>query len=787
MGTVIGWALMVAVCSDSVGAETAAESTEAASSDNALETITVTARKRVESFMNVPVAASVISGQMLENQNIHDIESIGNLSPAVVLVPTTGMAGGSLTIRGIGSAGVDTGTEQTVATNIDGVQASRGNLMRLGMLDLDQAEILKGPQALFFGKNSPGGVLSLRSQLPGDKFEFMTRAGYEFRADERQIEAMVSGPLTETLLARFAIQASQMDGWTQNVAGPIANPGAAIPGEPALLPGAGYNYNGSKNVVGRATLLFKPFDDLTATLRVLSGATDDDGIDAGVEMTHCANAVPYYKNRPDPYGDCAINNRTSSGALPQIVAQSDPNYRDGRQYGVFGTALTSLSLDYTRGPLTFDSVTGLLNYNVTNFNNAATNVFIESYSGFIEHYRQWSEELRLASNFAGPVNFTAGAYFEDTKLRSDFEDVLANLPQDPTTGRRDGLASTYAATGRTYSGFGQLSWKLLDSLTLTGGARYTREKRTGFLEDTYVHPLIGFLLPQGVGVAGENTFTNTSPEATITWNANSDLMVYGAYKTGFKSGGFARPVLITPNFKTGADFEYKPEKVHGGEIGSKATLLNGSLRLTMAVYEYDYKDLQVSNFIASQLRQEVANAGGLNTRGIEAELAWRVTHQLTLNTGLGYSHARFTSFDSITCAATDPPTANCDVATGKQNLSGYQPARAPDWTATAGFTYETAISSLLRIGLSADARYSDSYFTQDNISPFAHQGAYATIDAAARLMTMEDHWELAVIGKNLTDRRYVLFSFDNPSGAPGDVASLINRPREVMLSAMYRY
>jgi outer membrane receptor protein involved in Fe transport len=155
----------------------------------------------------------------------------------------------------------------------------------------------------------------------------MARVGYEFRAEERQAEAMVSGPFTDTLSARFAVQASQMDGWNQGVARPIANPGAAIPGEPALLPGAGFNL---------------------------------------------------------------------------------------------------------------------------------------------------------------------------------------------------------------------------------------------FLKDTYVHPLIDFLLPQGQGVPGQGTFSNVSPEATITWNPTPDWMVYGAYKTGYKSGGYARPVLITPNFTTGASYEYKLEKVRGG-------------------------------------------------------------------------------------------------------------------------------------------------------------------------------------------------------------------------------
>ncbi len=190
-----------------------------------LDEIVVTARKRDERLLDVPVAITAIGGAELARAGATDLAKIGQMLPQVRFEKVGGGgSGATFAIRGIGSASGDKGIEQTVAVNIDGVQSSRGKLSVLSMFDVQQIEVLKGPQALYFGKNSPGGVVAVKTVDPGEKFEGYARAGYEFEARERFVEAAAGGPLSDTLGARLALRASKLDGWLENNAAAGPNP-----------------------------------------------------------------------------------------------------------------------------------------------------------------------------------------------------------------------------------------------------------------------------------------------------------------------------------------------------------------------------------------------------------------------------------------------------------------------------------------------------------------------------------------------------------------------------------
>jgi len=197
----------------------AAETRDAAD----LQEIIVTARKREETLLEVPAAVSAISQSELARANATDLTGISRLVPQLQITGAGSGNGGSLVMRGIGSSGSDSGLESEVLIDIDGLPTSRGWVTQNAFFDIANVQILKGPQALFFGKNSPAGVVAVKSAGPGTTWQGFASAGYEFVAKERYVEAAVGGPLTSTLGIRVAVRYDGIDGWIRNVAKPITN------------------------------------------------------------------------------------------------------------------------------------------------------------------------------------------------------------------------------------------------------------------------------------------------------------------------------------------------------------------------------------------------------------------------------------------------------------------------------------------------------------------------------------------------------------------------------------
>jgi outer membrane receptor protein involved in Fe transport len=779
-----------AACAQSASPESA-QPDSSGQNGKALEEIVVTARRQSETLNRVPVAASAVTAATLANYNLTSLAGFATRVPGVSFEKTSGSSGAALTIRGLGSGGVDSGQEQTVAVNIDGIQVSRGQIAQQSAFDLEQVEILKGPQALFFGKNSPGGVISLRAKGPTDKFEAHLKAGYEFYAQETYAEGVVSGPLSDTLSARLAVRGTSMRGYMHNDAMPMPNPFAGTPGLSDSLPGAADHYNNNRELLGRLTFKYQPSPQFTATLRLFGSMQKDNrGNNGAAEITNCATpgSTSYFVAPgfvlQDPNGDCRANAHQSAGDLPSLEASTERGFRDGRAYGQFRSGLASLTADYAAPGLNFTSVTGYLRYGWKSSSNATQSVYpYGGYSFQEDKFRQFSQELRVVSDFSGALNFSAGLYYEDTSSRSPLMAIIAPLPTDPATGRLIGFAREYFGSGVAYSAFGQLRWNILEDVELAGGARWTRETRKVDIGNSYVHPLLagsGIFRPVGM-LGGKLSDSNISPEVTLSWHPMRNSTLYAAYKTGYKSGGFGAPSVVSPNYLTADDDRYQPEKARGGEIGVKLGLLDNRVRLTGAIYSYKLTNLQVSNFIASPPSQQTVNAGSSRTKGFEMEMALRATGQLTIASGISYSHARYISFDdAISCYGGQSAAQGCK-ASGLQDLSGAQLARAPDWSATASIDYGTPLSDTLKMGLSGAFRYASSYFTSDNHSPFTLQKSFATLDLTGRLSEIDGRWQVALIGRNVTNKRYKVFSLDATGGLGGDVTSVVARGRQIAL------
>ena len=233
-------------------ADAAPPSTPAADPAPALGSgdIIVTARKRQESILNVPVVEIALPASTLERMQVQDLQGITKLVPGLSLGSSVLSVGTQVSIRGVGNSTIDAGVDQSVSLNLDGLQLSQGLAYGSGTFDLGTVEVLKGPQTLFYGKSSPGGVISLRTADPTDKFEVILRGAHEFEANEWRGEAIVSGPVTDTLGLRLSTMYDHQDGFYRNVATSLAATGATGP--------ANSHAGDTTSYIIRGTAVFKP-------------------------------------------------------------------------------------------------------------------------------------------------------------------------------------------------------------------------------------------------------------------------------------------------------------------------------------------------------------------------------------------------------------------------------------------------------------------------------------------------------------------------------------------------
>jgi iron complex outermembrane receptor protein len=762
-----------------------------------LADIIVTARQRSETLTRAPVAVSALNESQLSRYNASSLSQIAQSVPQVTVEKVGGGGSGAiLTIRGVGSSPQDTGLASTVLVDLDGSPISRGAIVSAGFFDLAQVEVLKGPQALLFGKNSPAGVISIKSAGATKTWQGYVRAGYEFNAREKYTEGAVSGPITSTLGIRVAARYSGMDGYEKvsgSTVAPVTDP---------LFPNSPVNHDRSPNrhdVIGRLTLDWKPSDQFSAVLKVLGASTrDNTGANSTTEIV-CGDpngkpiAIDFATGTPfvDTAGDCRADGNRTDAALNASRAKSFPHAGDGQPYLRFDAIVTSLTAVYHAGPISITSATSYYKYKNEFFNSEE----FSSSGNFFAYNRSessdFSQQLRAQIDLSHSVNAIVGAYYEHESLPFAENVLLVPLGLDPVTGRSDNFSGFYNTTATTYSGFGQLNIDILENLQLSGGARYTSQTTKTVGGNDYVSAIFGtfgFSKPAGQLLTGEATDNNVSPEATLTWHPVPNMTLYGAYKTGFLSGGFAQTSLITPAL-TGASLRFKPETVKGEEIGFKADLFDRKLRLSSAVYRYTFNDLQVQTFDAATVSFQVRNAAVARTTGVELELLSQVTRNLELHGTASYNDAKYLSYPNSPCYAGQTVAAGCVTVGGvaSQNIGGRPLARAPKVNLTAGFVFDVPVSQKFGVQFTGDVRYLSSYFNVETLNPVGKQNAFATVNASIRVHSPSDRWELALLGQNLTNRFYIVNAFDKPLAPGAQVVANVARGRQIAIQGTIKF
>jgi iron complex outermembrane receptor protein len=714
-----------------------------------LSEVIVTARKRQESILNVPVIETAIGQQKLERLQTSDLRDVAKLVPGLSLAASTGALGTQVSLRGVGTSAINAGIDASVALNVDGLQITQSLAYASAMFDVGQVEVLKGPQALFYGKNSPGGVISLRTADPTDKFELIARYGHEFEANEDRTELIISGPVTDTLKLRLASMYDVSQGFYRNNAFTLPGTGGADPHN-ARTP-----YD--RNWVIRGTALWSPTSTFDARLKVNLADDHQTGNDA-FQVVSCPDGVggvppvnipllggaeDCHKNRTLAYVD--LNPASFVGLKNNGVVFHSTK----QQYG-------SLEMNYRpMQGLALTSTTGIYDMRFESTSNASSSTYAgPAFASVLDPLsrRDFSEEVRANSDWSTPLNFTAGAYYQNGKLLN-----RVNLPGN--------LAERVPVSIGHYeefvqidsiSAFGQLRWAVTSQLEIAGGARWTDEKRKLTAKNLISGTPV--LFPTARPKIKSD---NVSPELTITYRPTDDITAFGSLKKGYKSGSFNLTALTTPN----PDLSFGDEKVEGGEVGMKTRLLNRRLATNIAFYDYRYTGLQVGAvqpITAGGVPVNVTlNAGAALVYGVDFDFSYlpSMIENLTLNGAVNWNHARFKTLDNVPCWGGQTFAAGCTTVfnpvtqrfTG-QNLAGQPLIRAPDWQATFGFDYNIPIGNEMNLLISNSNQYSSDYLAYLGLRPDFTQKGYWKSDLSVTMQGPRDRWEVALIGKNIFDR-----------------------------------
>ncbi|NML90652.1 TonB-dependent receptor [Sphingobium sp. TB-6] len=779
--------------------------------EGGLQDIVVTARKRVETTQDAPVAINAFSAEQIDRADLTSLEKVAASTPNFSVGRASNGSGAQLNMRGIGSSSTSIGIEQSIAVVVDGVYYGQGRIINEGFFDLARVEVLKGPQALFFGKNATAGVVSITTAKPTSSFEAMARASYEFAGQNLLGEGYVSGPLTDTLGYRVALRASKIyGGYFENRAGSInyvtTDAGAAgFPTSVHTAAPAVRDAPGGNEILGRATLQWDPSDRLTATL---TGSTTISKI-GNSSYNYVAYACPggvsslFAPGQTPPACERDFVNYHNN--LPADIAKVFPFAEsDGGLDNRYRSYSLTGNIEYRLEDVTLTSVTNY-NYNRTRYScdcDFQSADLTGTWTTEKNNWKAFSQELRVLTSFDSPVNLMVGGLYQSTRRNFDQTIAFAGAENSAasTANRFVAMSKNSHTKGETVALFGQVIWSVLPSVEASAGVRYSHETKKSYFVHPYVNPFFAGLWLPNVRIDADQTFNDWSPEATVRWKPSDDVTIYGAYKTAYKSGGFSNSAILGAQ-TTVNDLAFNPEKAAGFEGGIKTKLFDNQLRFDVGLFRYTYKNLQVDFFNSPTFAFITLNAGSVITKGVELDLEYapRALPGLNLRGSLYYDKARYRNF-LAPCYAGQTPAQGCTLigngGSPFQDLSGKPTSVAPKWTGVIGASYDTSLGNGMKLGLSAEGRYSSSYLASAFANALSRQPRYMTLDASARIGTADDRLELALIGKNLTNRFYVTGAFDAPAtgsgtgtaaGVPADQLGFVNMPRTVTLQLTFRY
>lgn len=738
------------------------------SSSGTAADIVVTAQRRTQRLQDVPVAVSVVNGDALTRASITNVSDLSQRLPNVKI--TAGGNSDFINIRGVGS-GQNPGFEQSVATFVDGAYRGRSRASRAALFDVDRVEVLKGPQTTFFGNNAIAGALNITTRKPGTDLDY-NLTGSAGSYGEFLLEGGVSAPITDTLSVRVAGRYSGMNGYVHN----------------DFL-----NQDGPhlRDYIGRVAVAFRPTENFRSDLRVDRGRTRGTNT-YSAEFINC------------PAGSC-------NPSLAAIYGPSFDDKLDGHSDGPesytrydFTEAAWTNSLDL--GGVTLSAITGYFHHNFEQLEQQIPVPLRGVGGGGLlpvwvgEKYRSFSQEVRLQSETGGFFEWMVGAYYLHGKLDNTLYSGFRFPVQTPggTLFFGDFLPGVYTAASpiavrlrvhekeETKSGFASATIRPVDRLRVNLGLRYSVVNKTAHRLIDFgasgADPSVGYV--QGPSIATTvyapitgavlGDFTNTSrtdrklmPSAGIQYDFTHDVMGYASYTKGFKAGGFGQSAR--------AD-EFGPENVDAYEIGLKSTLFDRHVTANIDAFWSDYSDLQESStiFVNGISQTVVNNAAKARSRGIEGSLSWTVNRNLSFNTDVAYLDAKYRSYPNASCTIAE----NLVTRPCVQDLSGRRRAYSPKFSGNIGASVRVPVDNV-ELRFDPLVYFTSAFFETPTADPILRQKGNTKFDMRVAIGPSDHRWELAVVGKNLTDK--ITAGFRNSASLPGSAYALTDPRRSVLV------
>lgn len=678
---------------------------QAQSASGTLEEIVVTAQKRAESLQDVPVAVTTYSGDAMRELAIADIEGLAVQTPSFAFSKAGGEA--QIYIRGVGTNIFGVGADPSIAVNLDGVYLGRTNMGLTQFLDIDRVEILRGPQGTLYGRNATGGAINLVSRMPTPELEGYLSAGYG-EWERVELEGAVGGPLSDAWGFRLAARYMKDDGYTED------------------LDPRGTNELDDNDIRAfRGILQYAPGEVFKATL-------------IG-EYTEFSNGNTSIVPRDD-LGLAQTRGAVPTGSIHK-VRNDLPTFFDWDSSGA------TLTLEWQlAGGLTLTSISAWKDYQSDFlFNTDGTEIDITR-SNFKYDTEQLSQELRLAADGGGRWNWLLGAFWFDESKEGGLGLVRASLVP-----ARSFIIPSENDT-EAWALFGEVGFDVTDKLKLTAGLRYSDERKDDFSAFGLVFDVLGLespgpVTPVGAPRSESDSWDAWTPKFGVDYRHTENLLYYVSATRGFKSGGYNSLQPSNP--------PYDPEFIWAYEAGVKSELADDRVRLNVAVFRYDYTDLQVSTFLNNLTF--ITNAAEATVNGAELELTALPTPELQLGLALSYLDAKYdeflTAFGSTPCTPV-PPATTCTRPPRPFDASGNRMVNAPEWKANATVQYTFTLGDRGSLVLAGQLSYQDEvFFTQIN-EPEVGQDAITLLDARASWFSPSGALELSAWGKNLSDEEY---------------------------------
>lgn len=665
----------------------------------ALSEIVVTAQRRSENLQNVPISVTAVSAAKLQAANIVTTADLAAVTPAITFSNVNGFL--ETRIRGIGNSSAGASVEDSVATYIDGVYIASATGSLLNLENIQQVEVLDGPQGTLFGRNATGGLIQINTKDPRSTLSANGDVSYE-NYDFSRINLYMTGQVFGPVDADLAVYAAhQGDGYGSDIANDKPT------------------YKTDRDIAIRSKWLG----------RFGTGTT----VRAAFDFSNSASTNPSLSGVP------GVN--SSFGVVPPnvVAAESDNRYDTDTTTPTLHRLIAggaSVRVDQDVGPLV---LTDIAAYRKTHFGqtfdaDGLAPSFVEE--NFTQKDEQVSEEIQIAPKHTGRLQWIAGFYYFHLDSAFDPLQIVLGPPLVATPTFSTNTRDHYLT--ESLAGYGQATYEILPDTNLTGGFRYTYERRVQ----------TGSTLAGSLGTSALYTDAPTWRIA-LDHKFTPQTLGYISWNRGFKSGGF--------NSQVPQQAPYRPETLDDYEIGEKTTLLNGRLRLNTAFFYYEYRDIQVNTVVGSL--GVILNGARARDYGIDNNFELSITPDLFLTGGVVYLHDRFTDFPDALIATVSAGRVTTQVGSATGNRLPF----APDATANLGVDYKHDVFGG-KADLFINDLYNTGYFGQsDNV---LHQGAFHLLNASLQYQRENSPLTYKLYAKNILNQGIAEYlSFATVGGA----------------------